>query len=280
MALRRPVKPRLVERQHEAGAVPAFAKQRRNAIAGIIVAGVIVTWLATLPALSFAAVLVDVLVSAPDSAGGYRTASPSERKQVALTRGARRLESSAGLELEDVDEIQTGKSTSVLIRYPEGHEVLVTSGTHVRLRSMFVLVGEIFVRARGFFRVETQFLTAGVEGTEFAVRTGEVGDDVEVLVVEGAVICESKAGLWRPVRVARSEQLSARALSGRDNRMPGAARPPRPVPSPGAEAEKSTVEDVIYRGPSGSLVEKFPALGTDLARVAAIARGLDGFARR
>jgi hypothetical protein len=205
----------------------------------------------TLPLMSCAAgqaVLVRVIKStaqtpAPDSALADR--------QVRVLRGTESLIAPDNLDLHSGDVIETPSGASALLRYPEGHEVLLTPGTRVKLGSIFVFFGEIIVRARGFFRVETAVLTAGVEGTEFLVRATDSGQAVDVVVAEGAVVCKPTAAEgWAPVRVAAAEQLTV-------------------VTTPKANGGDP---DVKYRGIRQSKVEKLRARGSDLARIQQLIR--------
>jgi len=233
----------------------------------------IILTLSIAPCSSSGQALVDVLGGGPDGAAGYRVASASERQQVKVMRGARRLESSPALALKAGDEIETGATTSVLIRYPEGHELLIMHNTHVRLGSIFVFFGELFVRAKGRFRVETVFMTAGVEGTEFLVRADRRDDSVEVVVAEGAVLCQPKSRRWEPVRVAAAQQLTVQSLSGTESEAlgPPSSQSSSKAPPPTQQADRH----LIYRGIGDSLVEKLPASGSDLARIDLVIRGLN-----
>jgi len=60
------------------------------------------------------------------------------------------------------------------------------------------------VKARGFFRVENEFVSLEVESTEFSFRVGS-DQTVSVRVVAGRVRLASKTGRWRPIRVIRGE---------------------------------------------------------------------------
>jgi hypothetical protein len=204
-----------------------------------------------LPLMSWAAgeaVLVRVV---KDTAEAPTSDTPLADQTVRILRGTESLIARDNLDLHAGDVIETPSGASALLRYSEGHEVLLTPSTRVKLGSIFVFFGEIIVRARGFFRVETTVLTAGVEGTQFLVRTTDSGQAVDVVVAEGAVVCKSTATEgWEPVRVVAAEQLTAVAA---------------PKPNGGDP-------DVKFRTIRPSKVEKFRARGSDLSRIQQLSR--------
>jgi hypothetical protein len=105
---------------------------------------------------------------------------PAERRQLPPKRGER---------------ISTDAGAIAVIRYSNGSVVFVTPGSVVRVGSVFVEVGEVFAKVKGLFQVETQFVIAGAEGTEYAVRVNR-RDDVTVAVMEGSVRCRSRKFRW------------------------------------------------------------------------------------
>lgn len=199
--------------------------------------------------------------------GVYRVTEPGGRtlqrtqdaSGVALTRAGRPLKLSTAGPMADGDLIETRSDTAVQISYAPGHQVLILPGTRVRLGTLYLFIGELLIRARGMFHIETSFMTAGVEGTEFLVRAEGNGDKVDVIVTEGAVICRSNVDLWSPVRVAAAEQLRALAAT--------------------SEAEPDGGSGVtLFRGPGNSKVQKQPARGSDLARMQSLSREMESTA--
>lgn len=176
---------------------------------------------------------------------------------VELTRAGKKLGLSADARVIDNDVIETGPMTAVLIRYAEGHQVLILPNSKVRMGSLFLFLGELLVKARGVFQIETNFVTAGVEGTEFLVRAAGEGHAVDVIVTEGAVICRSNADMWPAVRVAASEQLRAKTPNGH-------ADPDFP----------EVAGTVILRGKDNSRVQKQPARGFDLDRIQQLGKAI------
>ncbi len=211
-----------------------------------------------LPARASIAVLVSVLKAETDGENNFRLATESEAREVTLIRDDTLLLPRPELPLEKGDQIETGPTTAALLRYTEGHEVLLTPNTQVKLGSVRVLAGEVLVRPRGAFRVETGFLAASATNGEFLFRADAGGERVELIVSDGAVVCESKGGLWSPVRVAAAERLNASAVGAPE------ARGEQPGDSTG----------ILFRGPGNSQVQKLPARGFELARIQRLARQL------
>lgn len=106
--------------------------------------------------------------------------SDGERRQLAPERKQR---------------ITTDAKSIAVIRYADDSVVFVTPNSVVRVGSIFVEFGEIFAKVQGLFRVDTQFVTAGVEGTEYSVRV-QARNDVTVAVLEGSIRCQSKKIRW------------------------------------------------------------------------------------
>lgn len=180
---------------------------------------------------------------------------------LAIRRGKQPVATVPGMALHSGDELETGPSTAAQITLSSGHQIIMMPGTRLSLGRLYLYIGEVLVRARGIFHIETSFMTAGVEGTEFLLRARDSGNRVEVIVTEGAVTCRSNAGIWAPVRVAAAEQLQAQA--------------PQAAPAPGGMEDGA----VLFRGPGNSEVRKGPARGSELARIQMIGRAVDASRR-
>jgi hypothetical protein len=136
--------------------------------------------------------------------------SESELKSIEIVRQGSPITVRRHLSLEQGDRVSTDSESTAIIRYANGTVVYVRPNSVVRIGSIFVEFGEIFVRAKGFFRVDTEFVTAGVEGTEYVVRVGPQ-QQTGVIVLEGRVGCESKLKRWPkfslgPLEKARFER--------------------------------------------------------------------------
>lgn len=176
-----------------------------------------------------------------------------EVKQVTITRGGKPLNVAVGAELVAGDVLETEEGSALRVDLGRDRQVMVLPGTRIRVGAWYLFVGEVLVRIRGIFHIETDFLTAGVEGTEFVVRSVE-GGGVDVIVSEGVVRCKPRSARWSEVRVAAAEQLRAGVAD---------------ATADGRDA------DVIYRGNGEGSVIKSRARGSDLWRIQQLGRHLD-----
>lgn len=119
----------------------------------------------------------------------------TELKSIEILRQGTPISVRQHLPLEPGDRIRTDSESTAIISYASGTVVYVRPNSVVRIGSIFVEIGEIFIRAKGFFQVDTEFVTAGVEGTEYVVRVGPQ-QRVGVIVLSGRVACTSKANRW------------------------------------------------------------------------------------
>jgi hypothetical protein len=111
------------------------------------------------------------------------------------------------------DEIRTGPQTTAVLSFIDGARVFVQPGTHIRIGSVFVYFGEVLVKVKGYFQVETRYATAGSEGTQYLVRV-DPGDQVRVVVAEGRVglVSRSGAGTRPSLASGKAPGWSARTL--------------------------------------------------------------------
>ncbi len=129
-------------------------------------------------------------------------------------RGGEPIAARAGMQLALGDEVETKSQGRAVVRYPQGHEVALRPATRFSAERLLLRFGELLVRARGWFRVDTVFMQAGVEGTEFSVRARESSQTANVVVIEGAVVCSSKDNAFDRVRVAEGERLDVLVTRG------------------------------------------------------------------
>ena len=117
---------------------------------------------------------------------------------VDVMRKGARSQPKSNMALEAGDEIRTNAQSTAVITYAEGARVHVQPNTHVRLGSIFVFIGEVLVKARGMFKVQTEYATAASEGTEYLVRVEQREPDthVRVVVAEDRVGLSSNTGRW------------------------------------------------------------------------------------
>jgi hypothetical protein len=126
------------------------------------------------------------------------------RGMVSVVRQGQSLAVHVPMPLEIGDVVETDAETTAIVRYPEAHEVRLMPDTRVQLTSIFVFFGEIFVKARGFFRVENEFVSLEVESTDFWFRVRR-DQTIAMGVFTGRVRLASKLDRWQPLRVVRGE---------------------------------------------------------------------------
>ena len=103
--------------------------------------------------------------------------------------------------LEPGDEVETDAQSTVVLSYADGARVYVEPGTRVRLGSIFVYFGEVLVKVKGYFKVQTEYATAASEGTEYLVRV-EPEQRVTVIVADDRVGLTSNTGRWTRTSLA------------------------------------------------------------------------------
>jgi hypothetical protein len=109
--------------------------------------------------------------------------------------------------LEPGDEIRVDPPYVATITFPGGHEATLMPATRARLGSILELIGRVFVSAKGYFKVETQYVIAGVKGTEFWVRVTP-DETASAGVISGTISVASITGRWDPVEVMRDEVVT------------------------------------------------------------------------
>lgn len=127
---------------------------------------------------------------------------PAAAQRVVVVRRGVPIPAQLGLILEREDEIETDVSTTVFLRFGGGTEVIVGPGTRVKISSLKVFFGQVYVKVVGLFEIETEYVTAGVEGTEYWLRVDR-GDTANIVVIEGRVRLMSKLGRWPSVSIGQ-----------------------------------------------------------------------------
>jgi hypothetical protein len=127
-----------------------------------------------------------------------------------LVRNGATYQVSPGMVMQPGDALSTAPDTSVVISYPGGARAYVYPSTRVRIGSIFDDIGKVFVKVKGAFRVQTEFVIAGSEGTQYWVVVKDQ-HQVNVVVVEGVVSLASNAAIW-PARTLRAGEQAV--LSG------------------------------------------------------------------
>jgi len=129
---------------------------------------------------------------------GTRRAGEREPGLAIVTRYGVREEAYAGMTLQPGDRIDTGPRADAVLRYASGTELVLRPNSGGRIGSLTDFVGEVFVKVKGFFSVDTTFVKAGARGTAYLVRT-HAGGETTVVVVEGIVDVGSTTGAWQTV---------------------------------------------------------------------------------
>jgi len=146
---------------------------------------------------------------------------PVSRDAAQLVRNGASYPVSPGMVMQPGDALSTGPDTSVVISYPGGARAYVYPNTRVRIGSIIDDIGKVFVKVKGAFKVQTKFVTAGSEGTQYWVDVKE-RDQVKIVVVEGVVSLASNAAIW-PTRALRAGEQAV--LSGASAPTLNAASP-------------------------------------------------------
>ena len=131
---------------------------------------------------------------------GTRLAGAQEPGLAVITRNGVRDQAYAGTALQSGDRIETGPRAYAVIRYPSGTELLMRPNSGGTVGSLTDFVGEVFVKVKGFFSVDTTFVKAGARGTAYLVRT-YAGGTTSVVVVDGIVDVGSTTGAWPTVPI-------------------------------------------------------------------------------
>jgi hypothetical protein len=145
-----------------------------------------------------------------------------------LVRNGTSYQFSPGVALQPGDALWTGPDAAAVISYPGGARAYVYPNTRVRIGSIIDDIGKVFVKVKGAFKVQTNFVTAGSEGTQYWVDVQAL-DQVKVVVVEGVVRLSSNAAIW-----------PARALRGNEQAQISGANAPVQGPANAADIRRET----------------------------------------
>jgi hypothetical protein len=152
------------------------------------------------------------LVPGTEPPGPRRLATLEVEGRVEVLQGGRVLLGRDGMPLFAGDEIRTLSSSYAQCRFVDGDRVWLDYDTRVRLGSIFTFFGRVFASVSGVFQVDSEFVSASSEGTEYTVTIGRGSSDFSVAVRSGAVSCRPRQGRWRPVRLTAGERLVGRGV--------------------------------------------------------------------
>jgi len=163
---------------------------------------------------------------------GQRLARPGEVGLARVVRDGTAVQARAGMALRNGDRVETGPNAEVVIRYPSGTELLMRPNSSGRIGSFTDVVGEIFVKVKGLFSVETTYVRAGARGTAYLVRSGP-GGTTTVIVFDGTVVVESTTRAWASIT------LGAGSMA--------VAHPSAPQPMPARTEDLQRTQDWVER---------------------------------
>jgi hypothetical protein len=152
----------------------------------------------------------------PGSGSGHgprRVATLEVEGRVDVLQGGRVVQGEDGMPLFAGDEIRTAASSYAQCRFADGDRVWLDYDTRVRMGSVFTFFGRVFASVSGVFQVDSEFVAASSEGTEYTVTIGRGRPDFAVAVRAGAVLCRPRQASWRPVRLLAGQRLIGRGLA-------------------------------------------------------------------
>jgi ferric-dicitrate binding protein FerR (iron transport regulator) len=126
-----------------------------------------------------------------------------------IIRQGSRLETVPKQGLAIGDELWTGPHSSAALGFLNGSTVYMQPNSHIRIGSVFAFVGELFIRVKGVFQVEMEFVTAAAEGTEYVIRVLP-NNETECIVLQGRVRVASKSKRWPSFSVRATQQVDTR----------------------------------------------------------------------
>lgn len=146
----------------------------------------------------------------------YDTPAPAAREPVAtldvqgpveVVRDGRAVNGHDGMPLFLGDHLRTFASSYALCRFRDGDAVWLDHETHVGMGSVFTFFGRVFASVSGVFQVDSEFVAASSEGTEFTVTIERTQPRFSVAVRRGTVLCRPRRANWRPIRLQPGERL-------------------------------------------------------------------------
>lgn len=146
------------------------------------------------------------------SEGPQPVATLEVHGRVEVVQGGRLLTADDGMPIFAGDDIRTFASSYAQCRFANGNRVWLDHETRVRMGSIFTLFGRVFASVSGLFEVDSEFVSASSEGTEYTVSIGRTSPDFSVAVRTGTVLCSPRQGRWRPVRLQPGQRLAGRGF--------------------------------------------------------------------
>ncbi|MPZ45850.1 MAG: hypothetical protein GEV05_21180 [Betaproteobacteria bacterium] len=148
-----------------------------------------------------------------ETPGPQRVARLDVQGRVEVLQGGRVVVARDGMPLFAGDEIRTLASSYAQCRFVDGARVWLDYDTRVRMGSVFTFFGRVFASVSGIFQVDSEFVAASSEGTEYTVTIGRGNTEFSVAVRNGTVLCQPRQGRWRPVRLIAGQRLVGRGMA-------------------------------------------------------------------
>lgn len=133
-----------------------------------------------------------------------RPALPSEGGRVTVVRENQRRNGTLKESVVKGETMLTARDGAAILTIRPGYEVIVEPGTELSIEnpSIFLKIGRLFLKklrqAKEVLELKTEFVTAGVEGTEFVFEVLPDGT-VHIAVLDGAVVVRPRQAGWAPV---------------------------------------------------------------------------------
>jgi FecR-like protein len=133
-----------------------------------------------------------------------RPALPTEGGRVTVVRDNARRNGQVKESVVKGETMLTARDGAAILTIRPGYEVIVEPGTELNIEnpSIFLKIGKLFLKklrqAKEALRLNTEFVSAGVEGTEFIFEVLPDGT-VHIAVVEGAVVVRPRQAGWAPI---------------------------------------------------------------------------------
>jgi len=163
-----------------------------------------------------------------------RPALPEEFGRLQVIRGGETRDGAPGMSIQKGDTIMTAADGVAVLTLEAGWQVIFEPGTVAKVEnpSIFVKIGKLIIKkikeVTKPLTVNTEFVSAGVEGTEFVF---EVTRDsaVQIAVLEGRVVVHSPLARWDSTTYEAGEAGMINARS---------------APSPRRKLDPATVRDI------------------------------------
>ncbi|HEU5217696.1 MAG TPA: PASTA domain-containing protein [Gemmatimonadales bacterium] len=133
-----------------------------------------------------------------------RPALPAEYDRIQVTRKGAAKRVAPKMSIEKGDGLMTASDGAALLTLRDGYEVIIEPGTDATIEnpSIFVRFGKLIVKVikevKEKLTVNSEFTSAGVEGTEFVYEVTR-DQTVHIAVLIGRVTVSDKRGGWAAV---------------------------------------------------------------------------------